>query len=152
MKIVPAAAIPAVLDAKVIVIHRDDGARFYVECSHLAVWVACEEHYVAAFKAWAGRLREHRERVEATRPWLAPGWLEGVLDRAYPWMAPIVDGVVSEWLETFNVDVPDDARWLFNTARMGRVEFERCCALPNVSTSCTFEEALLLELSGKLRR
>lgn len=111
-KVVPPSPIAYAVASDTLVIHREDGARWHVQCDRFAAQVAGEEE--GLFERWAARLREHREEVEAARPRMDSGWLEGFLSRAFPHAKPIVDGVVGEWLF-----VADDD-YIAATARIGR--------------------------------
>ena len=118
-----------------LILHTEEGAVWHVQCARFAVQLAgrWDEDLEAR---WAAALREHRAEVEATRPWLAPGWLEPFLEHVAPCIKPIVDGIVSEWLFV------SDGDHIRAAARLGRPAFDRCVALGVIPPDISFETAL----------
>lgn len=131
---VPQTPIACSVPPDTLIVHREEAARWHVQCDRFAVHLAGEE--TGLFERWASRLREHRQEVEAARPNANPNWLEGVLGTAFPHVKPIVDGVVSEWLFVA------DAKYIAATARLGRETFERTVATGLIPADISYEAAL----------
>ena len=66
-RVVPQSPIAYAISPDTLIVHREDGARWHVQCDRFAAHLAGEEE--GLFERWAARLREHREEVERARDW-----------------------------------------------------------------------------------